>query len=211
MKNILKKEDGVLIVEATYVFPIMFLIIFLMIYAGNAYLQKCKVESIVTQEVLKGAAYCGDPVTYAIEENGKVPGFMEIDVQPYRFWLGGMNQYEVEIQDNIEKHIEGLGGGLFTNMKPDSVKITGPTFNNAFIYATFSADVEYNITLPIQIFGEAPMIMRFKTHVDVPVTDSVELIRNVDMVEDYMQRSKFIQDGMEKITNLVNKAKSWLE
>lgn len=211
MKSILKREDGVLIVEATYVFPIIFLVIFLLIYAGNAYLQKCKVESIVTQEVLKGAAYCGDPVTYAIEKNGKVPGFMEIDVQPYRFLLGGMNQYEAEIRDNIEERIEGLGGGLFSNMQPDSVRIVGPTFHNAFIYATFSADVEYNITLPIRIFGEEPMIMKFKTHVDVPVTDSVELIRNVDMVEDYMQRSEFIQDGLEKITNLVNKAKSWLE
>ena len=59
MKRLLD-ERGALIVEASIVFPTMFLAIFFMLFVGNAYTQKCKVEDIVVSAVLEGAAKCAD-------------------------------------------------------------------------------------------------------------------------------------------------------
>ena len=67
-----KNESGVVFVEASVVFPVMFLVIFLMIYAGNAYLQKARVEAIVTEIAIDGAAYCADPMSRDVEA-GKIP------------------------------------------------------------------------------------------------------------------------------------------
>ena len=39
MKNFKESERGMVIVEATIVFPVMFLVIFLMLFTGNAYLR----------------------------------------------------------------------------------------------------------------------------------------------------------------------------
>ena len=50
-------ERGMMIIEAALVFPIMFLAIFFMFFMGNAYYQKCKVEAIVTELTLDGAAF----------------------------------------------------------------------------------------------------------------------------------------------------------
>jgi len=207
-KNTIKKEDGMLIVEASYVFPIMVIVIFLLMYAGNAYLQKCRIESIVTKHVVNGAAYCGEPVTYSLETNGKVPSYKKIDVKPYRFLIGGMSGVTSQIENQIETEIDSMGGGLFKNMQPDLNRVN-VDFNNAFIYSTLSADVEYEITLPIRMLGEKdPIIMDFDMRIDVPVSDSVELIRNIDMVEDYLQRSKTYNEAMDKVDEVIRTVKT---
>lgn len=203
LKEFIKRENGALIVEATYVFPIMILVIFLMIYVGNAYLQKCKVESIVTQEVLKGAAYCGDPVTMNLEQGKGLPSYGNIEVEPYRFLIGGMGDVVNLVSNNIDKKISGMGGGLFKNMEVESVHVN-VTFNNAFLYSTLSADVSYKIVLPIRMLGqEEPTVMEFDARVDVPVSDSVELIRNIDMIEDYLQRWQAYNDAIDKFGEIV--------
>lgn len=209
-----RREDGMLIVEATYVFPIMLLVILLLIYAGNAYLLKCKIESIVSQEVLKCAAYCGDPVTFHIEEENEIPEYGDIEILPYRFILGGLDGVDgitSTIEEKINSEINSVGGGFFKNMKPD-IETVNVNFNNAFIYSKVSADVEYEITLPIRMLGsEEPIIMEFSARVDVPVSDSVELIRNIDMIEDYLQRSESYLKFQEKIGEVTQKVKDLLE
>ena len=205
-----KKEDGALIVEATYVFPMVILVICLMIYVGNAYLQKCKVESIVTQEVLKGAAYCGEPITMRLENGEGLPSYGSIDVKPYRFWFEGMGDVVTATENKIRTKISGMGGGLFKNMEVEDVEVD-VSFNNSFLYSTLSADVSYEITLPIRLLGqEEPTVMQFDARVDVPVSDSVELIRNIDMIEDYLQRWSAYNDAMDKISELVSTLKSKL-
>lgn len=217
MKNIFKKfennEDGVLIVEATYVFPIVILVVFLMIYVGNAYLQKCKVEAIVTQEIVKGAAYCGDPVTESIESGEGIPSYGSIDIKPYRFLLGGLDEKDGlvdKIEENIKSKIIGMAGGLFKNMEVEDVEVS-VSFNNALLYSTLSADVTYQITLPIRMLGqEQPTIMKFEERVDIPVSDSVELIRNIDMIEDYLQRWQAYKNAVEQFGEIVEPIKEKL-
>ena len=76
MKKV-KKDEGMLVVEATIVFPVMFLVIFLMIFMGNAYFQKSRIDSIVTQMAYYGSAQCADPLLREITENGKVPSLAD--------------------------------------------------------------------------------------------------------------------------------------
>lgn len=206
-----KKEDGVLIVEASYVFPIVVIVIFMLIYVGNAYLLKAQVESIVVEEMLRGAAYCGDPFTYYLEESeGKVPDYTaDKDIMPYRFLIGGMDDFESIISENIDKRMDNIGSGLFKNMKIENIDLGEVKFNNKFIYSTFSTNVSYEIKLPIRIWDEDFIVLNFSTMVDVPVSDSTELIRNIDMVEDYMQRSKTVQEGLGKLQELIEKVKIW--
>ena len=40
----IKNENGMAIVEATYVFPIIVIVVFLLIYIGNGYWQKCQLS-----------------------------------------------------------------------------------------------------------------------------------------------------------------------
>ena len=109
-----KKERGALIVEASIVFPVMFLVIFFMIYAGNAYLQKCRIESIISQSAIDGAAYCADPQLEQIE-NGKIPSVDSIEVYPYRFFSStGVGDVEAKIEKMIDTRVKQLSSDCLT-------------------------------------------------------------------------------------------------
>ena len=200
-----KKESGAIFVEASVVFPIMLLVIFVMIYAGNAYYQKARVESLVASAVSDGAAYCADPLVKSAEA-GSFPSVADLDVQPYRALLtGGAKQTAERIAGDLKKSIQGLGDGHFTGMKP-KVKSVNAVYNNHFIYATFEVTVTYEIVFPIRMLGERENVsLTFSTHRSSPVTDTVELIRNVNMIEDYMEQTG-IMEGIDKLKEKISDA-----
>lgn len=204
MKKIINNENGMMIVEATVVFPVMFLVIFLMLVAGNAYLQKCRVEAFSNKLAIQGAAYCADPMLETIESDG-IPDLSNVHVKPYRYFIGGMNETVSEISDDADGRIRNMSTGLFSGMKPVN-PIVNVQFNNHYIYSTFSVDLEYKVQMPVRLLFEKDNIsMNFHTRADVPVSDSVEFLRNVDMADDYLERT----GAKDKIKTYIEKAKEW--
>lgn len=202
----LNNEKGALIVEASIVFPVMLLVILFMFFVGNMYLQKCRVDAIVSQGAIEGAAYCADPLLTSVEAGG-IPSCSSVDVQPYRYLIGGMNGIENKISGSINDKLESMGSGLLYGMEPDanSAKVK---FNNAFLYATFSVEVEYEITFPIRLLGqEEKLSLDMVSRSEVAVPDSPEFIRNINLVQDYMERTK----ATEKITKMMDTAKGWFD
>lgn len=205
-----KSEDGSLIVEASIVFPTMFLVIFFMIFAGNAYMQKCRVEAIVVNTVLENAARCADPLLASVEE-GSIPAYNEVNIKPYRYMSGEMGNSTSAVQSDMNSKLQSLSTGLFDHMKPE-IMSCDVQFHNAFIYSTVSADVTYKIMVPVRLLGADDfMHMKFATHVETSVSDVPEFIRNVDMVEDIVQRltgedfKGMIQKVVGKVKELFHK------
>ena len=212
------KQRGALIVEATFVFPIMFLIIFMMLVAGNAYFQKCRVDSIITQLTIDGAAYAADPQLKSVDQ-GKLPTMSSLEIYPYRAFSGA-DAAEISssvsfIQDEINKRVGGISTGLFSAMKPKNVSIPKPDYDNKFFTSSLSIDASYSIELPVRMLFEKEWLsIDFQCRVEMPVSNVTEMIRNTDMAEDYMEQfglTKPIQDGINKIVEAIGKVKSWVK
>lgn len=209
MKRILN-ERGALIVEASIVFPTMFLAIFFMLFVGNAYMQKCRIENVVISAVLEGAAKCADPMLDDIE-NGSIPAFNSISLKPYRYLTGSLRDTETDIESEINTEIGKLGTGFFSGMEP-TVSIDSLKFESKLIYSKVTVDISYKIKMPIRLLGQEEfMDISYATHTDVPVADVPEFIRNVDFAEDLVQRisnhdiSEPANKLSEKITEWTNK------
>lgn len=201
----IKDDKGMLVVEASIVFPVMFLVILFMIFAGNSYLQKCRIEAIVIESAISGASYCADPILEYIE-NDNIPTLSTLDVQPYRFLIGGMDGIEEATEDEIADKIDALGTGLFSNMSPDTSTISAEFYSN-FIYSTFSCEVEYDIMIPIKLLGASDYIyFKSSSKAEVAVSDTSEFIKNIKTVEDYMERYGIT----EKITEMAEAAKAYI-
>lgn len=214
----IKNEKGMLVVEATMVFPVMFLVIFLMIFMGNAYFQKSRIDSIVTQMAYYGSAQCADPLLREITENGKVPSLAAADynIEPYRYLLGeagkksGMNTIETKVEEQISDKIKGIKTGLFSHMKPSTSKLDAE-FNNAFVYSTFEVEVLYKVPLPIKLLGMKDYVsLNTASHCEVPVSDTPEFIRNVDMVEDWVEATEKGQDAIAKTKDIMGKVAEFI-
>ena len=212
MKKRLKNDSGALIVEATIVFPVCLIIIMMLLYLGNVYYQKSRIESIVEEAVLDGAAYSADPLLKAVEESGKIPDFGSVDYKPYRYiagFFGGMGDIESSVRNLISSRIGSLNTGLYTGMKPTGYNSNlSVKYNGGFIASSVSVDLQYRIELPIRLLGERERLsMKFKTHTEVPVSDSPEFIRNVNMIEDILE----VTGIKAKITDKVKEMKEFFD
>lgn len=200
----IKNEKGMLIVEATIVFPVTFLVIFLLLVLGNAYFQKCRVEYFADSIAVQGASYCSDTILKEVEQ-GNIPELDQMDIKPYRYFLGGMSDVVSEMNSSTDTKVRKLSTGLFSGMKPAN-PVIDVKFNNMYIYSTFSVDIKYDVVMPVRLlFQKDNFRIGFHTRADVPVSDTVEFMRNVDMADDYLEKTGL----KDKITEVINKAKEW--
>lgn len=212
IKHKLKSEHGaVQIVEATFVFPIMFIILFFLIYMGNAFFVKAQVEGVVESRAIEGASYCTDPMLESIKQNnGAIPSLDNIKTEPYRYIFGGMNSIEDKIATAVQNDIEGNSASFFKNMKPNlkTSKTNIAKFNNYVVYSTFSVEVKYELKFPIKFLGaDTPTVMTLNSRAEVPVSDTAEFIRNTDMVVDLFYGTKIgktISDVFGKINDFIS-------
>ena len=195
----IKNEKGALIVESTLVFPIMFFVLFFLIYMGNMMYMRSRVDSIVSDAAVEAAAYCADP--YLSQVMGGVPGTIN-DVKPYHNLLGN-SSLAVPIRNKMMRRINSLGSGFFSGMGLSSVTVNKFDYKKGLITSTFTVDVSYRIRFPIKFIGEEKStILLIHSSQTVPVTDTGEFILDVDMAVDFMQQTgidKKLNDMMQKI------------
>lgn len=209
LKKKLKSEDGaVQIVEAAFVFPIMFIILFFLIYVGNAYYVRSQVDAIVAEKAISGASYCVDPMLQTIKETGHVPSLDDADHDPYRY-LFGMSGVEEKINREVVEAIKSSSVSLFRNMEPKLVTKESDIskYTNYVLYSTFSVEVKCVIEFPISFFGDiTPKMMTILSRAEIAVNDTSDFIRNTDMVIDYFEDTKFgqsIKTVFDKINDFI--------
>lgn len=199
---------AVMIVEASIVFPIMFIVILLMIMAGNAYLQNSRATYLVSQAAINNAAACANPMLDYVETNNKIPAPGEVDVQPYRYFgnfLSGMSELESKVKRELEQSIGGLETGVFKGMSPQNVHAT-VEYNPGALCSTFLIKCKFDVVLPIRMIGSSE---NFKFTYDIqfeqPVNDSTDFVRNRSMAMDYLERSEKAMNAIDKIKEAMGK------
>lgn len=199
----LNKENGTMVIEAAFVYPIMFFVIFFLIYMGNMFYLKSNIESCVNNLAIKGASYYADTMLEQME-TGDIPAVGDIDIQPYRYLNVFANGSDnINGKEELQKEIDNTG--FFIGMTPKVVDIDSRV-NIYVIYNTYETDVEYVLQFPIRfLFQKDYYSIKGNAHAEIPIVDNAEFIRNTDMVIDYIQRSKTGQKGIEKLTQLITK------
>lgn len=215
MKSFKENERGMVIVEASIVFPIMFLVIFVMLSLGNAYWQKSRIEAIVVSASLEGAAYCADPLLLAVEEKKSIPSPSVANVYPYKYFdPNGVKGVKDAMEKKVKEEIDAIDTGLFAGMVPHSLQVEAD-FNNGFIYSTYFVEVSCEIQLPFRLLGMTDAFcVPISIQASAPVSDSPEFIRTVDMVEDYMESTGImdkIDEVKQKLAEKINAAKAWFK
>ncbi len=212
LKTRLADESGVMpIIEATFVFPIMFFVIFFLFFMGNMYVSKSYTDNLVSEAAIRYAAQCADPNLTLINDDNKLPD-TGLKNEPYRYLFNAFGS-SGSIEDAVsacETYIKDGGSSFlsfFKGMEPQ-IKSVDVKFNNNLVNYSLSVTAEYKISLPWKfIFQDEIEVYSFTAHAEVPVSDAPEFIRNIDMAVDYLQQSETVNKFTEKISSLFNKDK----
>lgn len=201
MREKIKNENGMVIIEAAYVFPIMIFVIFFLIYMGNAFYLKASLDSIVSNAAVKGAARCADPCLVTGTLNTSA------DKNLYRYFFSGyMKEVEGAIDKDVRQTIESNGtffAGMIAEIDSCEVKYT---FN--LLEPHFSVKVKYSIKFPIRfIFTDDDTILAIESKADAPLADIGEFIQIIDMFEDYYENS----GAKDKVDEVIGKLKGGIK
>lgn len=207
------QKGAVTIIEATFVFPIMFIIIFMLLMICEGYYQYARVERACIVAAVQGAARCENPMLEEVQKTGQVPDSTKAaKVRPYRYILTSESkEIAAQMSKELKDTVEGFHVLVFRGMTPTNVKVNiDPKMN--ILISTFPVECSFDITLPIRmIFSNENITLKYQISVTQPVGDPTEFVRNVSTVQDYLQRSALIndyvakiQEAMEKIARFIN-------
>lgn len=218
--NKTKNDRGVVIVEAAIVFPVMFFILLFIIFIGNLFYEQARVDDIVMRYAIKGAQCVTDPFLYDMYASDgasvpKDPG--SLILEPYRYVLsfsenGCIGTVEKNLSTELKNEINSGSLVFFDNTggKYLSSENDQPcTFKNHFLYSSFVVQVTYQVKIPISFMDtSSPTILKMSSRAEVPVGDTDEFIRNIDMAVDLLERTSLgekIESVFDKVTSFINK------
>ncbi|MDR0501346.1 MAG: hypothetical protein LBG97_08940 [Coriobacteriales bacterium] len=208
---IISERGAVPVIEATFVFPITFLVLAVLLMVGNAYYLKARVEAGVSQFAQDGAAYVAAPLLEGVLAGNAVPSFTDANghAKPYRYLAGiftGNSAAVGNVESGLSTYLNNNAQGLFPTIELD-VRDVDVKYNGSVIYPTVSVDVSYEVVIPIRLFGQdAPFAISMASHSEVMVSDMSEFIRNMDAAAYYMKKSGL----SDEIAKWAEKAKELL-
>lgn len=202
------ERGAMTIIEAAFVFPITFIIVFVMIMTGEAYYQRARVEHYVNAAAINGAAKCENPLLQSVIDGGSVPtdpGTTEI--LPYRYILTGeAKSVAAQVESELLERVEGAKPLLFKNMKPSNVAVSVTPHINPLV-SSFPVKCEFEVPFPIRmIFTGKAIKFSYIVSTTAAVGDPAEFIRNVSIISDVAERNEQfmefcgkVKEGLEKI------------
>lgn len=210
------QKGAMVIMEATFVFPIMFIIVFVMLMACEAYYQYARVQRACIEVAIQGAARCENPMLEVVQDTGSVPtSTTAAKVRPYRYIFSSeADAIAAELEDKLETAVSGFGVMAFRGMTPTAVEADITPRMNVLV-SSFTVDCSFDVTLPIRmIFSNEPITFHYDVQVTEPIGDPSEFVRNVSTVQDYLERSEFgekieaftskIDEAMQKLGRFIN-------
>lgn len=206
----MKKGDqtgAVVIMEAAFVFPIMFIVVFILLMACEAYYQYARVERACIVAAVQGAARCENPMLEVVQQSGQVPtSTTAAQVRPYRYILTSeAEEIAAQMKRELTQEIESMDVLAFRGMSPTGVQVKiEPKMN--ILVSSFPVECSFDIKLPIRmIFSNEDITFHYKISVTEPIGDPTEFVRNVSTVQDYMERNGTIMEYLAKIQEAMGK------
>lgn len=207
-----KEYGAVMLAEAAFVFPVMFIIVFVMIMAGGAYFQHARVERLVVEAALDGAARCENPMLEQVSKTGSVPtGTSDGKVMPYRYLLtGNARNIGNEVADELKRNMEGLQSFVFRGLEPKHVTVRAMP-HMYIILSNFEVECEFDIELPIRmLFSEKNVTFHYSVCMTEPIGDPAEFVRNVSTVQDFAQRNEVLAEAAQKFKEAAQKLGTYI-
>lgn len=195
------QKGAVVIMEAAFVFPIMFFVIFILLMVCEGYYQYARVERACIVAAVQGAARCENPMLETVQKSGQVPtSTTAAKVRPYRYiFTEESRQIAAQMETELENTIAGMDCLAFRGMTPDEVEVNIDPRLNVLVSA-FPVECKFKIQLPIRmIFSNEDLTFHYEVTVVQPIGDPAEFVRNVSTVQDYLERNATITEYLQKI------------
>lgn len=213
-------ESGLVIVEAAFIYPVVFAVLALLLYVGDMFYQRSWVEAAVLRYSIEGAAEVANSSLANISVDGSsgagslnVAG---IENKPYRFLFNGGADSDVAASaaaNEAALRAEVADGrasffGLAPNLRTLEID-----YRSSLVYGDYLVSADYGFQLPVASFivPSGRIGLDFASESTSNVTSMGEFVRNVEILDDL--RAEF-NDEISAVTGLaeeIERFRSYVE
>lgn len=175
------------IVEATIVFPVVFLVLFFIFVLANTYYVQAYMDKVAKECAVEFANDARNELVWQIEENN---GYLkELELNPYQFF--GVSK-ELEGQSNriVKNRVNSSKATIIPSMAAYDIRDKkGGTadfvsFDTGFLSSEVKVEIHYRIRLLPLLKQYGIGTPEYVAYGSATISDSVEFIRDIDMVKD---------------------------
>jgi hypothetical protein len=223
MKDKLRESKGSLILEATLILPVVFIILFALLFMGFIQHEQATMDGAAKRGALYAAKIFSDPAYEKVISGAKGDGNSDTvdlantqfsfsgvgkDIQPYRYFLQNKSTIEKAAVSETSKVIQNSNTGLHDI----DVNNINCTVKNYVFYQEITVTVESTFNLP-KIFSIAgiPTEYDLEARAVMTVNDPDEFIRNTDFAKDLLVQVIEKLGVSAKIENIETKISESLE
>lgn len=186
-------ENGLVLVEASFIYPVVFAVLALLLYAGDMFYQRSWIEAAVLRYSIEGAAEVGNSAIENISVDNEagtgVLNLGSLENDPYRFIANGGTDSNAGArasanEASLREEVAG-GRASFFGLAPD-LRSVDVDYTSSIVYGEYTVTADYGFQLPVASFlvPEGKMGVDFSAQSVSTVTSMGEFVRNVDFVDD---------------------------
>lgn len=202
-------RDGLVVVEAAFVYPVVFMLLVVVMFLGDTFYQRARVEAAVLDAAVLGGAQIGSatlPHITVPTEGGQatlVPGSIEND--PYRFLFNGPAGTGTEavtatVKENVDKLLSAQDASIFGLAPRLGEGGAQVDYSSRIIQGEFAVSLSYGLTVPVDTYllPEGKIDLALEASSATTVTPMGEFVRTIDMMDDLHEAN-----GGAKLTDSV--------
>ena len=196
------------IVEAAFLYPVVFAVLALLLYVGDMFYQRSWIEAAVLRYSIEGAAEVANSSLANISvDEGSGTGALDvgaIENEPYRFLFNGGADSDVSAsaaanEAALQAEVAD-GRASFFGLAPN-LRTLDIDYRSSLVYGDYLVTADYGFQLPVASFivPSGRLGLDFTSESVSNVTSMGEFVRNVEILDDL--RAEF-DDEISAVTGL---------
>ncbi len=203
-----------MLVEATFIYPVVFAILAFLLFVGDMFYQRAWIEAAVLRYSIEGGAEVGNSALSKIDiDEAAGTGALDpalIENRPYRFISNGGTDGDVgttaaENSAALEAEVSG-GRASFFGLVPN-LEAVEATYESSLFYGSYWVRADYGFQLPVAgyIVPGGGVDVDFTASSVSTVTSMGEFVRNVDFLDDaYRSKVGAERETIARLADAVN-------
>lgn len=185
---------GLVVVEAVFIYPVVFMLLVFVMFLGDTFYQRARVEAAVLDAAVMGGAEIGSASLPHIAVNESGSATLDpagIDNDPYRFLFNGPAGTGTEavtstIKENVDSMLSAQDASIFGLAPRLGEGGAQVDYSSRIVQGEFSVSMSYGLSVPVSsyLLPDGKIDLALDASASTTVTPMGEFVRTVDMMDD---------------------------
>lgn len=188
-------RTGLVVVEAVFVYPVVFMLLVLVMFLGDTFYQRARVEAAVLDAAVLGGAEIGSAtlphITVPPGGGQSTLHLDQIDNDPYRFLFNGPSGTGTEavtatVKENVDKLLSAQDASIFGLAPRLGEGGAQVEYSSRIVQGEFAVSLSYGLSVPVNTYllPDGKIDMALEASASTTVTPMGEFVRTIDMMDD---------------------------